>query len=48
MSDFLDDVGAGQFLHEAMAAVFEIFIVHEDLEYADQASMAAFNANRLI
>jgi len=42
MSDFLDDVGAGQFLHEAMAAVFEIFIVHEDLEYADQAAMAAF------
>ena len=44
MSDFLDDVGAIGFQHEAMAAVFEIYIVHEDLEYAEQAARAAFRA----
>ena len=42
MTDFLDDVGAGRFQHEAMAAVFEIYIVHDDQEYAAQAAMAAF------
>ncbi|MBW8014889.1 MAG: hypothetical protein FVQ82_01765 [Planctomycetes bacterium] len=44
MSEFLDDVGAGRFQHEAMAAIFEIYIVHEDLEYAEQAARAAFRA----
>jgi thiamine biosynthesis lipoprotein len=42
MTDFLDDVGAGKFLHEAMAAVFEVYIVHDDHEYSMQAAMAAF------
>ncbi len=42
MSDFLEEVGAGRFRHEAMAAVFEIYIVHEDLEYAEQAARTAF------
>lgn len=42
MSEFLDDVGASRFQHEAMAAVFEIFFVHDDLDYADGAARAAF------
>ncbi|MBN2325510.1 MAG: FAD:protein FMN transferase [Candidatus Omnitrophica bacterium] len=34
--------GARRFAHEAMAAVFEIYIEHSDAYYAEQAAYAAF------
>jgi thiamine biosynthesis lipoprotein len=34
---------AHRFSHEAMATVFEIFIVHDDAHYAGQAAWAAFD-----
>ena len=39
---------AGRFRYEAMATVFEIYIIHEDHKYAGQAAREAFEAiNRL-
>jgi FAD:protein FMN transferase len=35
--------GMKRFSHEAMATTFEIFIVHEDEKYANQAANAAFD-----
>jgi len=37
------DIGARRFAHQAMNTEFEIFCVHEDGEYARQASWAAFD-----
>ena len=31
-----------QFRHNAMAATFEVFVVHQDAVYAEQAAWAAF------
>ena len=37
------DIGARRFAHQAMATEFEIFCVHPDGEYAQQACWAAFD-----
>ena len=37
------DIGARRFAHQAMATEFEIFCVHADGEYAQQACWAAFD-----
>jgi thiamine biosynthesis lipoprotein len=37
------DIGALRFAHQAMATEFEIFCVHADREYAQQAAWAAFD-----
>jgi thiamine biosynthesis lipoprotein len=37
------DIGAHRFAHQAMATEFEIFCVHPDGEYAQQAAWAAFD-----
>jgi len=37
------DIGARRFAHQAMATEFEIFCVHEDGDYAQQAAWAAFD-----
>ncbi|MGC9330187.1 MAG: FAD:protein FMN transferase, partial [Candidatus Hinthialibacter sp.] len=40
--------GVRRFAHEAMASVFEIYIEHNDANYAEQAAYAAFEElNRL-
>jgi thiamine biosynthesis lipoprotein len=44
VSGALDSIsGAKQFSHEAMATTFEIFIVHPEARYAEQAACAAFD-----
>ncbi len=37
------DIGARRFAHQAMNTEFEIFCVHADGHYAQQAALAAFD-----
>ena len=42
-SDWDSITGVPRFSHEAMATTFEVFILHEDGHYAQQAAQAAFD-----
>ena len=42
-SDWDSISGIRRFSHEAMATTFEVFIVHEDAQYAQQAAWGAFD-----